>query len=263
VSERARLRALAAELSQTLGIKFPDVKLPMLRGRLERRMRVVGADSLEAYEARLDEPAERAAFLDLATTNKTDFFREPEHFAYLREHVLPALPGRCRIWSAGCSSGQEVYTLAMVLAEHARTHPGFDFEVIGTDISTRVLAAAKAAIYPEELAEPIAPDLRKRYLLRGTGARAGTVRIARELRAKVRFGRLNFMAPEYPVGEVDIVFFRNVMIYFDVPTIETGVGRMCRQIRPNGHLFIGHCESLSGLPLPLAPLGASIFRRLP
>ena len=272
VRDTVRLRRLAATINGELGIKMPEDKLTMLKGRLQRRLNQLGLASIGAYEERLHDPqhaeAERIHLFDLATTNKTDFFREPAHFAYLTEHALPALSERgdrwqCRVWCAGCSTGQEVYTLAMVLDDYARTHPGFDYDIVGTDISVRVLREAAAATYPVALVEPIPLVLRQRYLLRGKTERSGLVRVVPELRAKARFRRLNFMVDRYPLGEIDVLFFRNVMIYFDQLTQKQVLERMCRVLRPGGFMFIGHTESVSRLGLPLASETSSILRRLP
>lgn len=269
--DAAPLRRIAAAVTTSLGIRMPDAKLTMLHGRLQRRLHQLDLATVAEYEERLRDPAhaaeERIALFDLATTNKTDFFREPDHFATLVNDVLPKLAeGRSRwtlrLWCAGCSSGQELYTLAMVLEEHARTHPGFAYQILGTDISMRVLRQAALATYPAELVEPVPPELRRRYVMRGKGARAGQVRIVPELRRNVKLARLNFMDDRYPVpGELDVVFFRNVLIYFDRPTQEQVVGRICRHLRPGGHLFIAHTESLSGLALPLDGLANSVYRR--
>jgi len=266
--ETTRLRRLAGEITAELGIQLPDNKLTMLRGRLQRRLNQLGIDSLSAYEDRLRGPAhgqtERIQLLDLATTNKTDFFREAEHFTYLTRCVLPALTDRttCRVWSAGCSTGEEPYSLAMVLDDHALTHPGFGFSLTGTDISVRALRAAARATYATELAEPIPPLLRQRYLMPGTGLRSGETRIIPELRARVKLQRLNFMTDHYPFGELDIVFFRNVMIYFDRPTQKQVVEKLVRTLRPGGYLFIGHTETVSGFDLPLELQSSSVLRRI-
>lgn len=272
--EPLHLRRLAATITQELGIRMPDAKLSLLRGRLDRRFRDLGLTSVHDYLARLQDPAHARAELvelcDLATTNKTDFFREAAHFDYLTQRVLPALaaarvgPWTCRVWCAGCSTGQEVYTLAMVLDDHARTHPGFGYTIHGTDISTRVLREAVAATYHEDTAAPIIPAWRQRYLLRSRDRRRRLVRIAPALRQRVSFGRLNFMDATYPLrGEFDVVFFRNVMIYFDRATQEQVVSRQCRYLRTGGYLFIGHSESLQGLTLPLASESSSVWRKLP
>jgi chemotaxis protein methyltransferase CheR len=268
--DQVRLRRLAAMITGELGIKMPDEKLTMLHGRMQRRLNHLGMRSLVEYEARLRDPKlgrdEHVHLFDLATTNKTDFFREPQHFTFLTDKALPALSKRgdrwnCRVWCAGCSTGQEVYTLAMVLDDYARSHPGFNFDIVATDISTRVLREAAAATYPDALAQPIPTALRQRYLLRGKGERAGEVRVVPELRKKVRFERLNFMDAQYPIGEVDIVFFRNVLIYFDRPTQKLVLERQARLIRPGGYLFIGHTESAAGLHLSLINESSSVLRR--
>jgi chemotaxis protein methyltransferase CheR len=265
-----RLRRFAAAINRVLGIKLPDAKLTMLHGRLQRRIHQLGLHSLGEYEQRLRDPvhaqSERIRLLDLATTNKTDFFREPVHFQYLTQRALPAMSTRgdrwvCRVWCAGCSTGQEVYTLAMVLDDYARSHRGFGYEIVATDVSTRVLREAAAATYPAELVEPVPLALRQRYLMRGKAARGGMVRVVPELRAKVKFRRLNFMAERYPLGEFDVVFFRNVMIYFERATQKRVLERQCRLLRPGGYLFIGHTESVAGLDLPLTPETSSILRK--
>jgi len=272
VYDPVRLRRLAETITSELGIKMPDGKLTMLHGRMQRRLNQLGLGSLAAYEQRLHDPIhaaeERIQLFDLATTNKTDFFREPAHFTYLVEHALPDLARRrgswtCRVWCAGCSSGQEVYTLAMVLDDHARTHPGFRFEIIATDISTRILREAAAATYEIALIEPIPAAMRQRYLLYGKRERAGLVRVVPELRAHVKFRRLNFMDTHYPLGEFDVVFFRNVMIYFDRATQQRVLERQCRLLRPGGYMFVGHTESVSGLNLPLVLMTTSVLRRRP
>lgn len=265
-----RLRRIAAAITRVLGIKLPDDKLTMLHGRLQRRVHQLGMHSLGEYEQRLRDPvhahSERIRLLDLATTNKTDFFREPAHFQYLTQRALPAMSTRgdrwvCRVWCAGCSTGQEVYTLAMVLDDYARARPGFGYEIVATDVSTRALREAAAATYPAELVEPVPPALRRRYVMRGKAARGGMVRVVPELRTKVKFRRLNFMAEHYPLGEFDVVFFRNVMIYFDRQTQRQVLERQCRLLRPGGYLFIGHTESVAGLDIPLTPETSSVLRK--
>ncbi|HET9619978.1 MAG TPA: CheR family methyltransferase [Kofleriaceae bacterium] len=270
--DEARLKKLASLINSELGIKMPDGKLTMLHGRLQRRVHHLGLRSLAEYEARLRDPAhgqdEHVHLLDLATTNKTDFFREPAHFTFLTQKALPTLSTRgdrwtCRVWCAGCSTGQEVYTLAMVLDDYARGHPGFGFEITATDISTRVLREAQAATYHASLVEPVSAEFRQRYLMRGKAQRAGMVRVVPELRQRVKFHRLNFMDRQYPVGEVDVVFFRNVLIYFDRPTQKAVLERQAGHLRPGGYLFIGHTESAAGLGLSLVNESSSILRRPP
>ena len=273
--DAATLRLLAARVTQTLGIKMPEVKLSMLHGRLQRRYRELNVKTIAEYVALLDDPMtgpqEFIRFCDLATTNKTDFFRESEHFTHLMSSALPKLlaeqAGRswkCRVWCAGCSTGAEVYTLAMVLSEFGARNPGFDFDIWATDISTRVLRQAESATYSEVDINPVPPAMRKRYLLRSRDPALGLVRVDRALRDKVTFARLNFMDGSYATPHVfDVVFFRNVLIYFDRPTQEAVVKKQCARLRTGGYLYIGHSESLNGLQLPIENMGVSVFRRLP
>ena len=269
---RESLKRFCAFITAELGIKMTEAKLPMLQSRLQRRLNALGLPSLEEYQKYLfnspNAAAERSHFFDEVTTNKTDFFREPSHFDYLSRVILPeADPGRrawtFRVWCAGCSSGEEIYTLAITLAEFAETRPGFEFSLLGTDISTRVLAHAEQAIYDESRLAPVPTEIRRKYFLRHRDPARSVVRVAPELRSKTSFRRLNFMDENYAVRQTfDAIFFRNVMIYFDRPTQERVVNRLCRNLRPGGHLFIGHSESLAGLDVPAVPIGASVFSRI-
>ncbi|MGB8169333.1 MAG: CheR family methyltransferase [Chthoniobacteraceae bacterium] len=272
--DRRRFNRLSELITRELGIRMPPAKLTMLQSRLQRRMRELQMRSLDEYEAHLFEAGSASGelihFFDIVTTNKTDFFREPQHFDFLAKTALPTMAREnhlearwnFKLWCAGCSSGQEVYTLSMVLSEYAAAHSGFSFSMLATDISTRILDQAQRAIYTEEIIAPVTMDLRKKYLLRSADRARRLVQIAPELRRKVRFGRLNFMDREYGIrDEFDVIFFRNVMIYFDKPTQEAVINRMCRNLRPGGYLFISHSESLAGLNVPLEVVGNSVFRR--
>ncbi len=258
-----------------LGIKMPKQKRTMLQGRLMKRLRTLKLDSYETYcdylfsdEGRREEMVH---MMDVVTTNKTDFFRESRHFDVMTEHVLPELmrlhnTGERRpltVWSAGCSTGAEPYTLAMVLREFAAKHQGFDFAVLGTDISTRVLQKAREAVYTETEANPIPASLKKKYLLRSKNREKQLVRIVPELRKKVAFRRLNFMDAEYGVKTpMDIIFCRNVLIYFDMSTQQQVLGRLCRHLRVGGYLFCGHSETLNEFDLPLAQMATTVHRRI-
>jgi chemotaxis protein methyltransferase CheR len=259
-------------ITRELGIKMSPEKVTMLKGRLMRRLRVLQIDSLEEYQDYLfaspHAEQERIHFIDAVTTNKTDFFREPQHFDYLRNTVLPAFRSehgvsrRFTIWCAGCSSGEEPYTQAMVLGSYARQQAGFDYMILATDISTRMLDQAKAAIYPEEIIEPIPAEMRRAFLMRSRDPQERKIRISAELRGKISFHRLNFMDSDYGVRNMfDVIFFRNVMIYFDKATQEAVVNKLCRNLRPGGYLFVGHSESLTGLNIPVVSLSSSIFRK--
>jgi chemotaxis protein methyltransferase CheR len=262
---------LSRFIYDTCGIKMPEVKKTMLEARLAKRLRTLGMHSFGDYCDYLFSSAgqenELVQMLDMVTTNKTDFFREPDHFDYLTQTVLPDWlrrhDGGClSIWSAGCSSGEEPYTLAMVLSEFAQKNPGFDFDILATDISTRVLEKAQLAIYPEAQAEPIPMPLKKKYLLRSKDRNSGMVRIVPELRRKVRFRRLNFMDEEFGMREhLDIIFCRNVIIYFDRPTQEKLLQRFHSNMKPGSFIFMGHSETLSGLNVQLASVYPTVYRK--
>ena len=254
------------------GIRLGPEKKTMLEGRLKKRLRDLHIDSYRQYcdylfgHEGLRE--EKVFFIDVVTTNKTDFFREPKHFDYLAATALPRMIAMAEnqpllLWSAGCSSGEEPYTLAMVLSEYAETHPGFRFRILATDISTRVLAKAQMAIYPADVVEPVPPLLRRRYLMRSRERDGDRVRIVPELRRLVEFRRLNFMEADYGLTEkADAIFCRNVIIYFDRPTQEKILAKLTRQLKPGGYLFVGHSETLHDMNLPVEPLGPALYRRV-
>lgn len=259
-------------ITRELGIKMPPEKRIMLQSRLYKRLAHLHVDSLDEYQRSLFEQPESSdewiEFINLVTTNKTDFFREPSHFDYLVQTALPARDSGSRkgslfkLWCAGCSSGEEPYTLTMVLSDYKTTHHDFDFSILATDISTRVLNHAKLAIYDESRVEPVSLERRHRYLLRSRDRKRAAVRITPELREKVRFGRLNFMSENYGIQDkFDAVFFRNVMIYFDKPTQQKVLEKLCRNLHRGGYLFAGHSESLVGFDLPIRQVGNSIFQK--
>jgi chemotaxis protein methyltransferase CheR len=260
-------------ITSRLGIRMPEGKRVLLQGRLHRRIRELGVESIAEYHRRFFSDAAMQAeelehLFNLATTNKTDFFREPAHFEQLAAAVLPAWRRNpaspvFRVWCAGCATGEEAYTLAMTLLEQRATEP-FEFALTATDVSTRALGVARQAIYSCDQAAPIPPALKTKYLLRSRDPRCPQVRIAPEVRSLVRFGQLNFLAPDFGFREpFDVIFFRNVMIYFDRPTQLAVVARMCRHLRVGGTLFIAHSETLQGLPLPLRMVGPATYRREP
>ncbi|MEW6520253.1 MAG: protein-glutamate O-methyltransferase [Thermodesulfobacteriota bacterium] len=264
--------SLSRFIYEQCGIRMPEAKKTMLEGRLQKRLRVLGMKSFTEYIDYLFDPAvnsqELVLMIDHVTTNKTDFFREPDHFDYLRERVLPAWwekygMRRLMVWSAGCSSGQEPYTLAMVLQEFAASRPGFDFQILATDISTRVLEKARKAVYQEELLAPVPSLFKTKYLLRSKDRQSGLVRIVPQLRAKVRFRRLNFLDSDFGLREpLDIIFCRNVIIYFDRSTQVRLLQRFYEHMRPGGHIFMGHSETLNGLEVPLVSVASTVYRKL-
>lgn len=254
-----------------LGIKMPDSKKTMIQGRLFRRVRELEMESLCAYHAWFfshpgAQENELQHLLDLATTNKTDFFREASHFDFLTGRIVPEWRDASRqenlnIWSAGCSSGEEPYSIAMTMME-LQERSRLPFTVWATDVSTRILRKAIDAVYAESHAENIPPALRGKYLLRSKDRTRKEVRIAPEVRSRVRFGVLNFLSEHYAAPfRLQVIFFRNVMIYFDRPTQEQVVSRMCEHLLPGGYFFTGHSESLNGLDLPLQSIGPAVYRK--
>jgi chemotaxis protein methyltransferase CheR len=255
------------------GIRLGPEKRTMLEGRLKRRLRALQMDSYACYcdflFAEGDRGGEKVRFIDVVTTNKTDFFREPVHFEFLAGAALPEWMARCGsarpmvVWSAGCSTGEEPYTLAMVMSEFAEARSGFRFRILATDISTEVLAKAEMGVYSVESAEPVAPGLRRKYLMRSRDRASGRVRVAPELRRTVEFRRLNFMDADYGIEEpADAIFCRNVLIYFDRPTQERILRKLAYCLAPQGYLFIGHSETLHDLSLPLVPVAPALYRRI-
>jgi chemotaxis protein methyltransferase CheR len=281
MSESAEARDLSPQtfarfarfITGEIGIKMPETKLTMVQSRLLRRVRELRLNSVEQYSEYFfasSNAEEREHFINAITTNKTDFFREPEHFDYLTRLALPSLGyegalgrgARLKVWCAGCSSGEEPYTLAMVLKEYALEHAGFDFAILATDISTRVLDLAKSAIYQESQILPIPPEFRRRYVWRSRANDQALSRIVPELRRTVTFHALNFMDEDYRIRDVfEVIFFRNVLIYFDRSTQEAVINKMCRNLAPGGYFFAGHSESLAGLDVPLRCVHTSVFRK--
>lgn len=263
------LRRLVYEHSRiNLG---PDKKELVAR-RIQKRLRALNLSNSEAYCELLKSPQgeeELTDLLDVISTNVTDFFREPQHFKFLSEHLLPAFlqqagrGGRAfRVWSAACSSGEEPYTIAITLAEFARLNPAFNsWQVEASDISTRMLEAGTRAVYRSERVRLPATDLLGRYFQRGVGEAQGFYRIKKELRERVTFHHVNLFQSGYPVASgLDAVFCRNVMIYFDRQTQEDLIQRLCRQLSPGGHLFVGHSESLIGIRHRLKCVQPSVYR---
>lgn len=256
------------------GIKMPPHKQSMLEARLRKRLRSLGLSSYEEYRKYLfshDGMVEELTnMIDVITTNKTDFFREPRHFDFLIGTALPSLVPLTgaginrplRIWSAGCSTGEEPYTLAMFLEEFLWENKHITYQLMGTDISTQVLEKAVLGIYHRDKIEPVPENYRKKYLLKSRDKADPKVRIIPEIRAKTNFHRLNFMDEKFNVADrQDIIFCRNVIIYFDRQTQERFLSRLCDCLLPGGYLFMGHSETLSGMPLPLKQLAPAVYIR--
>ena len=246
------------------GIFLSDAKKELLVARLRRRLRARGVRSFLAYYRLLKhDPEERMRMLDCISTNETQFFREPRQLEFLEHRLLPDLrsagrrPRGLQAWSAGCSTGEEPYSLAMILL---RNLPDWSVEILATDLSTRVLEQARAALWPIEKAEEIPPAYRKQFMLRGTRRQEGKMKAGPEVRSVVRFARLNLNDQEYPaLGLFDLIFCRNVLIYFGAESRERVIGRLLAHLAPQGALFLGHAESLSGLTSQVRGIGSNAY----
>lgn len=237
------------------GIWLSTAKIPLLTGRLSKRLRHHGMKSFQEYYALvLESPEERIQMLDAISTNETHFFREPKHFELLKTSVFPEWiretdAGRrsrsIRVLSAGCSTGQEPYSLAMMLLDCFPLNSGWQVEIIATDLSTRALEMAKRGVWPAEKTSDIPPQYLKAFMLKGIGEQIGKVKAGPEIRSLIQFLRVNLNSPAYPFsGEFDLVFCRNVLIYFDARSRDLAVRRLAGYLAPGGYFFVGHAESL-------------------
>ncbi len=270
----AELHRIIDFIDKEVGIQLSVSKHTLVEGRLRRRLRQLGYKCYRDYlEFVLDTPDgrhERLHLIDALTTNKTDFFREPVHFRYLVDEALPELKkqhnsvGRheLHVWSAGCSSGEEAYTLAIVLNEALEQAVGMRFSILATDISKSSLDTARSAIYPEHRIQPIPVPIRKKYLLRSSNSAEELVQMGSKLRDRVRFASLNLMNRSFNLNEkMDVIFCRNVLIYFNAETREKLIQRFEKQLVPGGYLFVGHSESLNGLDTSMKPVSPMVYRK--
>lgn len=253
-----RFRKLIFDIA---GISLSDAKQVLLVGRLSKRLKALELRSFSDYFRYVSDDShkhERQMMVDLLTTNETYFFREPDHFDFLRRHVLSNRNGTLRIWSAASSTGEEAYSIAMTLADALGSSP---WEIIGTDISQRVLAKAATGHYALTRTEGIPQHLLKKYCLRGIGPEHGTLLVSRSLRERVRFMSSNLLSPRRDLGMFDVIFLRNVMIYFEESTKRTVINNLLPYLKTNGHLVIGHSESLNGIDVALEMVQPTIYRR--
>lgn len=265
--ERADIRTITDQefsLFQELiyketGIYLSSIKKTLLVGRLTRRLRELGLHSFEAYYRLIIEKGEdeQIRLLDAISTNETRFFREPRQFEFLEQQLLPEWsreaesgrrPRKIRVWSAGCSTGEEPYSLAMTLLLHFPSTSGWKIEILATDLSTRALEWARKGVWPIAKAKEIPPRYLHSFMLRGTGRQEGKIKAGPEIRSLIQFERLNLNEEVYPTsGPFDLIFCRNVLIYFDNQSKRRVIDRLLRSLSPAGYLFIGHAESLAGL----------------
>lgn len=262
---------IAGLIATVCGIVLTPAKRTMLEGRLRRRLQANGLESFAAYVELLADPQRRAgelqALIDAVTTNHTAFWREPAHFEFLQAGglaaLLPEIADRpLRAWSAACSSGEEPYTLAMVLAEALPAVSGRGFTILATDISIAMLQKAARAVYREEEVAPLPERLKERHLLRERDG-SGLHRVRPELRRRVRLAQLNLTDRIWQLGgPQDLILCRNVLIYFGQSTREQILRRLCQHLRPGGILCLGHADHILGCTLPLRMLRANIYQRL-
>jgi len=246
------------------GINLSFAKKPLVVGRLAKRVDHYRLSSFGDYFQLLKSgahPDEVQMAVDLLTTNETYFFREHKHFDFLRDTILAQRSAvkPFRVWSAASSTGQEAYSVAMVLADKLGGQP---WEVIASDISTRVLETARGGHYPLPQAEHIPQDYLSGYCLKGIGAQEGTFLVARTLRERVTFMQVNLNTQLPKLGDFDVVFLRNVMIYFDMEIKRQVVQRIAEKIRPGGYLLVGHSESLNGVTDAFRSVKPSVYRKL-
>lgn len=266
-------RLIADKVYAYSRIRLGDDKQALVTGRLAKRLRQLNLESFEEYCRILDSERgqqEMTQLIDLISTNHTNFFREIQHLDFLRDHVLPELMPVVvrqhvpfRIWSAASSSGEEAYTMCIVLAEYARKHGNYSWLVEATDISTRILEKARTAVYPADHVRVPEPDMLQRYFQKGTGESEGFYRVKDCLRSQVKFHHANLLQPQYPVAaNQHVIFCRNVMIYFDTKTQQELVDKLIRQLAPGGYFVVGHSESLLGVKHPLKTLKPGIYQKV-
>lgn len=263
----AQFERISSLLQRACGIALNTGKQELVRGRLAKRLRALGISNFSDYLDHLDADEtgdELTQMVDVLTTNKTSFFREPQHFECLAQDVLPALAARgggIRTWSAGCSSGEEAYSLAIVLCECLPEEAHREARILATDICTRMVAATREAVYGEEALRGVAPGLVQKHFVRVGTQRPRRFRVADHARRLVRSARLNLMETWPMTGPFDIIFCRNVMIYFDRPTRQGLVERFRDILAPDGRLFVGHSESLTGMPHGLRYVQPAVYAK--
>ncbi len=264
-------RRLSQFVYQNFGILLPPSKRGMAESRLQIRLQALQMASYREYMDFVLSPAgkrEVFSLIDRISTNKTDFFREGNHFKFLREVILPRHEKKfayqeLKVWSSGASSGEECYSIGISIEEYIRAHQrAINYSIIGTDISVFVLKQATGAVYPLEQVRKIPPEIVKRYFLRNKDAKKKIVRVEAKLRQKIKFQWLNLIDDHYNLfQEFDVIFCRNVLIYFDRKTQEAVIRKLCGKLRSGGYLLLGHSETISNVDFPLRRLGSTIYQK--
>lgn len=270
----SQFQKLADFIHKNVGIKMPAEKKIMVQSRLTSRLKTLNFTSFDEYLDYVFSPTSKgreeiALMINQITTNLTNFFRESNHFDFMTNTILPEFLQKgiqnIELWSAGCSTGQEPYTLAIVMEEYLRQNKNSfsAFSILATDISSRVLDTALNAVYPASEAESLPLELKKRYFLKSKSDSNPQVRLKPFIREKVTFKRLNFMDSSYKeMGKKHIIFCRNVLIYFDKPTQEKVVRKLTEQLLPGGYIFLGHSETIFGMDLPLKNVAPTTFQKI-
>jgi chemotaxis protein methyltransferase CheR len=261
--DQADYERVASHLYRLAGIHLGDTRKEMVYSRLTRELRRLQFDTVRAYLDYLDRAGEHewTRFVNILTTNLTSFFRERHHFRILAEQILPAAPRPARIWSCGCASGEEPYSIAIACRDYYGRGQA-PAEILATDINTTVLQGAERGVYEREKVDALTPEQLRDYFLCGDGAYSGLVKVKDELKRGIQFRALNLMHPDWPVeGKFDAIFCRNVMIYFDKATQYQILKRFVPLLRqPHGLLFAGHSEAFFNAKDLLIPLGSTTYR---
>lgn len=262
---------LSSFIYDQCGIKLPEYKHIMLQSRVQKRLRSLQMPDFKKYIDYLfsteGQKTEIIHLLDVVTTNKTDFFREPVHFEFLEDVALPEFiklnKRSLKIWSSACSSGEEPYTIAMVVNEFIEKNKSFPFEILATDLSTDILQKAYDGIYKRDRVATMPNYYLHKYFLKNKNPEKPLVKVIPGLRSKVNFQRLNLMLPGYDVAkDFDMVFCRNVLIYFERDVQESVINKLCRHLLPGGYFFLGHSESIINMTVPLEQIKPSIYRKI-
>lgn len=268
-----QFKTLGDFIFSNYGIKMPKEKKIMLQSRLIKRLRALNLTNFKEYVDYVfngkGDSDEIIYMMDVVSTNKTDFFREPVHFEFMTASILPHIDKihyistPFKVWSAGSSSGEEAYTIAITLHEWAKNNIGFKYSIAGSDISLTMLNHASKAIYDDKRIVEIPDTIKHKYFLRSKIRNNKQVRVVPELRSKTRFFRLNFMDDNYRLNEMfDLIFCRNTLIYFDRETQDNVLVKLCKQLKSGGHLFIGHSESILHNNLPIKQIKPTIYVKI-
>lgn len=269
----SEFKTISSYIEKNVGIKLPPVKRLMIQSRLFGRLKTLKMQNFKEYLEYVfssSDGIELTHMIDTLTTNLTHFFREADHFNYMTNNTLPELAARGKnnveIWSAGCSTGEEPYTISIVMQEFMRKNPGKfgNYSILATDVSTKVLTKAANGVYAIQSLENMTLEMKRRYFLKGKNqSETPIVKVKKELSDNVTFHQLNFMDENFNFRkEMDIIFCRNVLIYFDKPTQKAVIEKFLKYLPVGGYLFLGHSETIFGMDLPLETVFPMVFRKI-